>query len=219
MRGILSQCITCMSNHHDVHFKYLTILFVNYTSTKLKKETWYSQRWGCPWHKTYASISVILGASNAWSFAHSFLFVVTWVTDYSCCQYNIILGVTRFKNFVNGPLLQRQCDMEHGIRSWLAWIFWFPNLPTSCKTQSLLQFFHPTPSKGWRNYCQIFVNKRYHFCCYPFKDFSKFNRKEETAAVGHQHYCPGWWVVLEHVVFLEESLFLRVKTRLYLLYL
>ena len=31
---ILSQCIW-ISNHHTVHFKYLTILFVNYTSIKL----------------------------------------------------------------------------------------------------------------------------------------------------------------------------------------
>lgn len=36
MRGFLSQYL-CVSNDHEVHFKYLTILFVNYTSTKLKK--------------------------------------------------------------------------------------------------------------------------------------------------------------------------------------
>ena len=36
MGGILSQCI-CMSTHHDITL-YLTILFVNYTSIKLKKE-------------------------------------------------------------------------------------------------------------------------------------------------------------------------------------
>ena len=34
MGGILSQCIH-ISNHHIVHFKYLKILFVNYTSVKL----------------------------------------------------------------------------------------------------------------------------------------------------------------------------------------
>ena len=33
--GILSQCVD-ISNYHDVHFKYLTILFVSYTSMKLK---------------------------------------------------------------------------------------------------------------------------------------------------------------------------------------
>lgn len=27
-----------MSNHHNVHFNYLTILFLNYASMKLKKE-------------------------------------------------------------------------------------------------------------------------------------------------------------------------------------
>ena len=32
---IISQCI-CISNHPSVHFKYLTILYVNYTSIKLK---------------------------------------------------------------------------------------------------------------------------------------------------------------------------------------
>lgn len=35
--NILSQCIH-ISSHYNVHFKYLTILFVNYTSTKLKKD-------------------------------------------------------------------------------------------------------------------------------------------------------------------------------------
>lgn len=34
MVGILLQCIH-MLNHHDVHYKYLTILFANYTLTKL----------------------------------------------------------------------------------------------------------------------------------------------------------------------------------------
>ena len=33
---ILSQCIH-ISNHHIVHVKYVTILFVNYTSIKLEK--------------------------------------------------------------------------------------------------------------------------------------------------------------------------------------
>ena len=37
MRGILSQCI-CISNHHFVHIKYLTILLVYYTSKNLKKQ-------------------------------------------------------------------------------------------------------------------------------------------------------------------------------------
>ena len=32
--GILSQC-KCVPNHHSVHFKYLTILNVTYTSIKL----------------------------------------------------------------------------------------------------------------------------------------------------------------------------------------
>lgn len=27
----------CMSNHHFVHFKYIMIVFVNYTALKLKK--------------------------------------------------------------------------------------------------------------------------------------------------------------------------------------
>ena len=39
--GILSQCIMYyVSNHYLLHFKYITILFVNYTSIKLggKKE-------------------------------------------------------------------------------------------------------------------------------------------------------------------------------------
>lgn len=38
LRGILSQCIL---NHHAVHFKYLTMLFVNHTSIKVeqKKDT------------------------------------------------------------------------------------------------------------------------------------------------------------------------------------
>ena len=34
---ILSQCIH-ISNHHNVHFTYLTISFINYISTKLKKK-------------------------------------------------------------------------------------------------------------------------------------------------------------------------------------
>lgn len=33
--GNLSQCI-CISNHHDVYIKYLTILFVNHASIKLE---------------------------------------------------------------------------------------------------------------------------------------------------------------------------------------
>lgn len=33
--GIPSQCV-CISNHHDVHFKYPTILFVNYTLIQQK---------------------------------------------------------------------------------------------------------------------------------------------------------------------------------------
>lgn len=33
--GILSQCKPT-PNQHDLHFKFLTILFVNYTSIKLK---------------------------------------------------------------------------------------------------------------------------------------------------------------------------------------
>ena len=37
MVGIVSQCI-CTSNHHNVHFKYLTILFVSYTSISWKKK-------------------------------------------------------------------------------------------------------------------------------------------------------------------------------------
>ena len=43
MGGILSQCI-CISNHHVVHFKHLTILFVNYTSIKLR-ERWMHFPW------------------------------------------------------------------------------------------------------------------------------------------------------------------------------
>lgn len=35
--GLLSQCMS-ISSHHDMHFKYLGILFVNYTSIKLKKK-------------------------------------------------------------------------------------------------------------------------------------------------------------------------------------
>lgn len=35
-RGIRSWCIH-ISNCHDVHFKYLAIVYVNYSSTKLKK--------------------------------------------------------------------------------------------------------------------------------------------------------------------------------------
>ena len=35
--GIRSQCIW-LSNHHTVQFKYITILFFNYTSIKLKKK-------------------------------------------------------------------------------------------------------------------------------------------------------------------------------------
>lgn len=34
---ILSQCMH-VPNHHNVYFKYLKILFVNYTSVRLKKE-------------------------------------------------------------------------------------------------------------------------------------------------------------------------------------
>ena len=37
MGGILSQ-YTHISNHHDMHFKYLTILFVNYTAIELGKK-------------------------------------------------------------------------------------------------------------------------------------------------------------------------------------
>ena len=36
MSGILLQCVP-ISNHHIVNSKYLTILFLNYTSIKLKK--------------------------------------------------------------------------------------------------------------------------------------------------------------------------------------
>lgn len=36
MRGNFLQCIL-ISNHHIAHFKYLTILFANYTSIKVKK--------------------------------------------------------------------------------------------------------------------------------------------------------------------------------------
>ena len=35
MRGTISQCIR-ISNHHDAHFKYLTIVYVNYALIKLK---------------------------------------------------------------------------------------------------------------------------------------------------------------------------------------
>ena len=35
--AILSQCID-ISNHHVVHVKYIAILFVNYTSIKLRKK-------------------------------------------------------------------------------------------------------------------------------------------------------------------------------------
>lgn len=35
MGGILSKCMLVL-NHHDVHFNYLTILLVNYTSIKQK---------------------------------------------------------------------------------------------------------------------------------------------------------------------------------------
>ena len=41
MGEILSQCThtsNCISNHHKVHFEYLTILFVNYITIKLKKK-------------------------------------------------------------------------------------------------------------------------------------------------------------------------------------
>lgn len=34
---IISQCI-CISNHHILRLTYMQILFVNYTSTKLKKQ-------------------------------------------------------------------------------------------------------------------------------------------------------------------------------------
>lgn len=37
MRGIFSQCV-CISSRHIVYFKYLTILFLNYTSIKLEKK-------------------------------------------------------------------------------------------------------------------------------------------------------------------------------------
>ena len=37
MGRILPKCIR-ISNHHQIHFKYLTILFVNYTSIKVKKK-------------------------------------------------------------------------------------------------------------------------------------------------------------------------------------
>lgn len=36
MGGILSQCMH-MSNYHNVHFKYMTILFAKYTSINLGK--------------------------------------------------------------------------------------------------------------------------------------------------------------------------------------
>lgn len=35
-QGILSQCIR-ITNHHDGHFKHLIIVFISYTSIKLKK--------------------------------------------------------------------------------------------------------------------------------------------------------------------------------------
>ena len=35
--GIISQ-YTCISNHLIVYFKYITLLFVNYTSRKLKEK-------------------------------------------------------------------------------------------------------------------------------------------------------------------------------------
>lgn len=34
--GIISQCL-CLQDHHNIHFKYLIILFVNCTLIKLKK--------------------------------------------------------------------------------------------------------------------------------------------------------------------------------------
>lgn len=37
MGGILSQCVH-VSDHHVVHFKYLTILFVNYTLIKIQSQ-------------------------------------------------------------------------------------------------------------------------------------------------------------------------------------
>lgn len=37
MRTTFSQCIH-VTNHHNAQFKYLTILFVNYTSTQLTKK-------------------------------------------------------------------------------------------------------------------------------------------------------------------------------------
>ena len=44
MGGILSQCIFTL-NYHFVHFKYLTILFLNYFSIKLKrKKGWRKER-------------------------------------------------------------------------------------------------------------------------------------------------------------------------------
>lgn len=36
MGGIVSQCLY-ISNHHIVHSKYLTVLFVNYVSVMLEK--------------------------------------------------------------------------------------------------------------------------------------------------------------------------------------
>lgn len=43
--GVLSQYIL-VSNHHDVHFKYLTVLYANYTSIKmnLRKKNIYNDQ-------------------------------------------------------------------------------------------------------------------------------------------------------------------------------
>jgi len=46
MGGVLSQC-KHISNHHIVHFKYLLILFVSYTSVKLGKKGQEIEDWGC----------------------------------------------------------------------------------------------------------------------------------------------------------------------------
>lgn len=39
MRGILLPYI-CISNHHNAHFKHLTVLLVNCVSVKLGKKDW-----------------------------------------------------------------------------------------------------------------------------------------------------------------------------------
>lgn len=43
VEGTLSQCVG-MSNYYIVHYKYLTILFVSYTSIKLEKNFKKEQR-------------------------------------------------------------------------------------------------------------------------------------------------------------------------------